>query len=949
MARLIKYLSFSILLWSLNALAEFATYADRFNEGMPLFKTYGDSVGDDKFLKLTAIDPSGNIYSAANDVVVKQFSNGGYDSNFAVNGTLRIIDREKEVEILAIYYRDSGLIVISQYAEKIQFEKYTDTGERDTEFGVEGIISTDISGIRKVKLVGQHYYLYGSEKFIRFDETFIYDSEFGDKCADLNCSNSYMSGAEIGSDKDNNIYVVSIRKTNSIYLFKLDESGRIISSSVPDLGSSSYGFLDGVTVTKNEELYVFGSSRGYGYIIKFNDSLAIDNSFYDGQFDYGDFPKDVSFSKFTSVLEKDGNILAAGKKSFYNRYYKRNDQYFSLLEFKKVNSSYSKRREFEYKFEGVYNSSIASHFDKSLIFKIIQKSGTEPSYIYTKICKLNIDSFTLESSCFHPSIMDHSNEVVSSVGKNDGGFISIVRVVDSDQRGNYNRELRAVSYLSTGGVDPDFGHSGVIVLDAPYWKKLKLEKHGQGYIYRYSDGNYYYIKKIGKYGNQDISFGKDGEIKLDFNQSVMVQNLWLMADKGTFALSSSCDAYKFDSNGILDNSFYGNGVVKFTLKENKSCRAIQILKKSSDGFISFLIETRSQDYSTYEYGIYTIFEDESYKFETIDTFSGNERVRSLNLIEGNEINYLVYEYDGDWVLENFSKDLEATSSFPYIKLSDYAVHGSLESKEITFDGTLKLIFTNSKNISLIKYKNGIVDNYNANLNIKNPENNFQHKVESVILLPNDYVYLVGNEYTPFDIRYREFFTTLLTGPIVDGDFDLVTDDKDAFPSQVAVSLDSDNDGIPDAWNANCNQACQNGSGIELDIYPNDYDNDGVIDDVDVFPEDPSEASDSDGDGVGDTADLFPNDASEWFDSDGDGVGDNSDAYPNDPYRNELPAQEGPDSSEETESVSDSSENGNQVSSADSGGSSGGGHLGLLTLLWLFLLSICSQKKKVIRI
>lgn len=38
--------------------------------------------------------------------------------------------------------------------------------------------------------------------------------------------------------------------------------------------------------------------------------------------------------------------------------------------------------------------------------------------------------------------------------------------------------------------------------------------------------------------------------------------------------------------------------------------------------------------------------------------------------------------------------------------------------------------------------------------------------------------------------------------------------------------------------------------------------------------------DSDGDGVPDDEDAFPDDPSEWADSDGDGVGDNADAYPN---------------------------------------------------------------------
>ena len=49
------------------------------------------------------------------------------------------------------------------------------------------------------------------------------------------------------------------------------------------------------------------------------------------------------------------------------------------------------------------------------------------------------------------------------------------------------------------------------------------------------------------------------------------------------------------------------------------------------------------------------------------------------------------------------------------------------------------------------------------------------------------------------------------------------------------------------------------------------------------------AIDSDGDGVNDDEDAFPNDPTETADSDGDGVGDNADAFPNDPTRSALPA------------------------------------------------------------
>ena len=52
----------------------------------------------------------------------------------------------------------------------------------------------------------------------------------------------------------------------------------------------------------------------------------------------------------------------------------------------------------------------------------------------------------------------------------------------------------------------------------------------------------------------------------------------------------------------------------------------------------------------------------------------------------------------------------------------------------------------------------------------------------------------------------------------------------------------------------------------------DSDGDGVYDDEDAFPSDPTETADSDSDGLGDNADGFPNDPNETVDSDSDGEG-----------------------------------------------------------------------------
>ena len=55
--------------------------------------------------------------------------------------------------------------------------------------------------------------------------------------------------------------------------------------------------------------------------------------------------------------------------------------------------------------------------------------------------------------------------------------------------------------------------------------------------------------------------------------------------------------------------------------------------------------------------------------------------------------------------------------------------------------------------------------------------------------------------------------------------------------------------------------------------------------------------DTDGDGIADDFDAFPNDPSETLDSDGDGVGDNSDVYPNDSLSWEETNNEDSDSNE----------------------------------------------------
>lgn len=107
-------------------------------------------------------------------------------------------------------------------------------------------------------------------------------------------------------------------------------------------------------------------------------------------------------------------------------------------------------------------------------------------------------------------------------------------------------------------------------------------------------------------------------------------------------------------------------------------------------------------------------------------------------------------------------------------------------------------------------------------------------------------------------------------PFLDTDGDGMADEEDAFPNDPSEQLDTDGDGI----------------GNNSD--PDD-DNDGRKDKNDAFPLDPTEKFDTDGDGIGnntdkdddgdgvnDKDDAFKLDPTEWLDTDGDGIGNNAD-------------------------------------------------------------------------
>lgn len=133
----------------------------------------------------------------------------------------------------------------------------------------------------------------------------------------------------------------------------------------------------------------------------------------------------------------------------------------------------------------------------------------------------------------------------------------------------------------------------------------------------------------------------------------------------------------------------------------------------------------------------------------------------------------------------------------------------------------------------------------------------------------------------------------------DTDNDGVPSDEDAFPLQAEASSDMDGDGRPDRWNDNCNSQCQRESELELDP---DIDGDGINNGLDAFPNDFAVSVDADQDGL---PDAWNDDCDQVCrettglvldehldDTDNDGVVNSNDHYPldGDRWRDDVPPE-----------------------------------------------------------
>lgn len=98
----------------------------------------------------------------------------------------------------------------------------------------------------------------------------------------------------------------------------------------------------------------------------------------------------------------------------------------------------------------------------------------------------------------------------------------------------------------------------------------------------------------------------------------------------------------------------------------------------------------------------------------------------------------------------------------------------------------------------------------------------QNPLNSYRVLQGDHLSVMLNESGPI----HDWFSSWSSINPADRDGDGSPDKSDAFPDEPAASVDTDADGLPDAWHPDCDQTCQQNANLILDA---DDDGDGMTD------------------------------------------------------------------------------------------------------------------------
>ena len=166
--------------------------------------------------------------------------------------------------------------------------------------------------------------------------------------------------------------------------------------------------------------------------------------------------------------------------------------------------------------------------------------------------------------------------------QSDGKILIVKSAIDINNNHGINKsDFFLLRFNSDGSLDNSFGNSGVVMTDFnmtnEFNERVVLQPDGKIIVTGttfYCSGNCYYDGVIARYnsnGTLDNSFSEDGKLIIDFGNVIEnVDAVFLQTDGKIMLTGNSGSVYsgginfilaRINSNGILDNTFDGDGIL----------------------------------------------------------------------------------------------------------------------------------------------------------------------------------------------------------------------------------------------------------------------------------------------------------------------------------------------------------------------------------------------------
>ncbi|MDA8718359.1 hypothetical protein N9M09_03995 [Candidatus Poseidoniales archaeon] len=394
-----------------------------------------------------------------------------------------------------------------------------------------------------------------------------------------------------------------------------------------------------------------------------------------------------------------------------------------------------------------------------------------------------------------------------------------------------------------------------------YSTSLALDSNGNPHVSYYEFQNYYL-----KYAKFDGTSWSKSTIDDSEYGDIGGGNSIAMTSSDNYRISYYHKQYTNMKVASYYSTSWSSSIYKYTVQSNGNVGKHSSIAITPENHHHLVYTDHSDNVLKYAYCLISCYGDDDWTIETVDASQGGNKP-SIAVNSSGSV-HISYHHNPSGTIKYA---VAANYSEPWRTKSIGPSNGEFSSIAVDEDGTIHIAYQDGENENLVYAKHTPSDLDSDGY--YDWDDLFPYDQTEWNDTDDDGVGDNSDRCEGFDDGIDVDLDGIVDGcdPLIDNDGDGVANDEDAFPSDPSETNDSDGDGVGD-----------NSDWAPYDSTESvDNDDDGVGDNADAFPADASETVDSDDDGVGDNADAFPDDASETLDTDNDGVGDNTDVFPYD--------------------------------------------------------------------